>query len=394
MKKTFAIMVALVALVAFTAPAWATEAPGPSFTVQGRMLTDLGYHNNSKELTNNKKEDVTSAFVNLANTSYLRATFTSVDKSTGGMVELGLNSKINNQEGVSLRFAYGWWKVGNCRLYAGQTDNWLGSTAFAPKQYLGQTEGGKNTLTNWGYIYGGRNPQAGFQWESGMFGVQLALVQPGAEKVPTVAATQDLYANVPRVDFALMFKAGGLLVQPGIGWSQLKLEKAATGGDDTFTSWIGILPVKFAMGPFTAKAEVHYGQNNDAEWSGGRLSGLGSLPLSMPYTKSDGKIEDTKQVGGFLALEYKIIPAWEVTAGFGIDKLNNDAWKTTVAKGGAGWKEDNYTRTAWFLALPYEVTKNFKIHPEFAYYNYGDNVKDGKDFGTEWIGGLQFQFVF
>ena len=96
MKKIFAVMVALVALVAFTAPAWADEAPGPNFTVQGRMLTDLGYHNVSKEMTNNKKEDVTSAFLSLGNTSFLRSTFTSVDKSTGGVVELGLSSKINN----------------------------------------------------------------------------------------------------------------------------------------------------------------------------------------------------------------------------------------------------------------------------------------------------------
>lgn len=394
MKKTLVILVALAALVAFTAPAWATEAPGPSFTVGGRMLTDIGYHKNSKELTNNKKEDVTSAFVNLGNTSYLRAHFTSVDKTTGGHVELGLKSLINNQESVGLRFAYGWWKVGNCKLYAGQTDNWLGNTAFAPKQYLGQTEAGKNTLTNWGYIYGGRNPQAGFQWESGMFGFQLALVQPGAEKVPTVAAGQDLYANVPRFDLAAKFTAGGFLTQPGFGWSQLKSEGVTGGGDDTFTSWIVILPVKFAMGPFTAKAEVHHGQNNDAEWSGGRLSGLGALPLSMPYIKSNGKIEDTKQTGGFISLEYKILPVWEIAAGFGIEKLNNDAWKQATSKGGAGWKNDDYTRTAYFVALPYQVTKNFKLHPEFAYYNYGDNVKDGKDFGTEWVAGFQFQFVF
>ncbi|MBI4799312.1 MAG: hypothetical protein HY794_11405 [Desulfarculus sp.] len=375
MKKTLVILVALAALVAFTAPAWATEAPGPSFTVGGRMLTDIGYHNNSKELTNNKKEDVTSAFVNLGNTSYLRATFTSVDKTTGGTTkELG---KILGADAVVIGTLHD-----------------LSQKKTEINARIIQTETGKITLTNWGYIYGSRTPQAGFQWESGMFGFQLALVQPGAEKVPTVASGQDLYANVPRFDLTAKFTAGGFLTQPGFGWSQLKSEGVTGGGDDTFTSWIVILPVKFAMGPFTAKAQVHHGQNNDAEWSGGRLSGLGALPLSMPYIKSNGKIEDTKQTGGFISLEYKILPVWEIAAGFGIEKLNNDAWKQATSKGGAGWKNDDYTRTAYFVALPYTVTKNFKIHPEFAYYNYGDNVKDGKDFGTEWVAGLQFQFVF
>lgn len=396
MKKYFAIMVALVALVAFTAPAWADEAPGPNVTVQGRFLTDLGYHGSSKEITNNKKEDVTSAFVNLGNTSYLRATFTSADKTTGGRFEMSASSSKNNAESVGLRYAYGWWKMGNCNLYAGQTDNWLGSTAFAPKQVFGQTEAGKTELTNWGHIYGGRNVQVGFQWENGPFGFQIAAVQPGSEKLPTVASNVDLYANVPRFDLALKFNGGGFLVQPGFGWSQLKGE-GITRGDDTFTSMIVILPVKFAMGPFTAKVEAHWGQNLDAEWSGGRLGGLSALPsyaLSMPYTKTNGSIEDTTQVGGMASLEYKILPVWEVAVGYGIEKLNNDAWKQSVASGGLGGKNDDYTRQAYFISLPYEVTKNFTIHPEFTYYNYGDSIMTNADSGTEWVGGLQFRFVF
>jgi hypothetical protein len=404
MKKTFAIMVALVALVAFTAPAWAAdEAPGPNFTVGGRMLTDVGYHNVSKEFTANKKEDVTSAFVSLGNTSYLRGTFTSADKTTGGVVELSMSSKINNAETVGLRFAYGWWKVGNCKLYAGQTDNWLGSTAFAPKQYFGQTEGGKNEMTNWGHIYGGRNPQAGFQWESGMFGFQIALVQPGAEKIATLPATVDAYANLPRIDLALKLNAGGFLVQPGFGWSQLKMEGVASGADDNYTSMIFILPVKFSAGPFTAKVEGHWGKNIDGEWSGGRLPSLGTglsanststIKLGMPEIKTNGKIEDTTQVGGIVSAEFKILPVWTAAAGFGIEKLNNDAWKQSAASGGLAGKDDNYTRTGYFVSLPYEVTKNFTVHPEFAYYNYGDNPLTSKDYGTEWLAGLQFRFVF
>lgn len=393
MKKFLAIMVAIAALVTFTAPAWASDAPGPSFVVGGRMLTDLGYNKLSKELTANKKEDVTTAFVNLASHSYLNAKFTSVDKTTGGFVELGLSSKVNNTEGVSLRYAYGWWKVGNCKLQAGHDDGWLGSLAFAPKQYLGLSQAGKLLLSNWGYTYSGRHPQARFEWESGNFGVSLAAVQPGAEKVPTIAATQDYYANVPRFDLATKIKLGGFLAMPAVGWSQLKMEGVASGADNTINSWMALLPVKFAAGPFTAKAEIHYGINSEIEWNGVDPS-LRTLPRNQPFIGTNGKIEDTKMVGGFLALEYMIISNWEITAGFGIEKLTNDAWKKSVAHGGAGYKNDDYTRTAYFVALPYTVTKNFAIHPEFSYFNYGDNIVDGKDFGNEWLLGLQFRFVF
>jgi len=393
MKKIFAIMVAMAALVAFTAPAWAADEPGPTFVVGGRMLTDLGYNKMSKELTSNKKEDVTTAFVNMAGHSYLNAKFTSVDKTTGGFVELGLTSKINNTEGVLLRYAYGWWKVGNCKLQAGQDDGWLGSLAFAPKQYFGLTQSGKLLLSNWGYTYSGRHPQARFEWESGMFGVALSAVQPGAEKAPTISATQDFYANVPRFDLATKFKVGGFLAMPAVGWSQLKIEGTASGADSDINSFIALLPVKFSAGPFTAKAEIHYGVNNEIEWNGVD-SGLKALPRSTPFIGSNGKIEDTRMVGGFLALEYQIIPTWEITAGFGIEKLNNDAWKKSVANGGAGYKNDDYTRKAYFVALPYTVTKNFSIHPEFGYYDYGDNIVNNADSGNEWLLGLQFRFVF
>jgi len=394
MKKFFAIMVAVAALVAFTAPAWAADEPGPSFTVHGRMLTDIGYNKTSKELTTNKKEAVTSAFVNLAGHSYLRAKFASVDKTTGGFVELGMSSKINNTESVSLRYAYGWWKVGNCKLVAGQDDGWVGSLAHHPKQYLGVTQSGKLLLTNWGYIYSGRHPQVRFEWESGMFGFALAAVQPGAEYVPTGPTGTDYYANLPRFDLAAYLKAGGFWVQPGVAWSQLKMEGTASGADNTFTQFMAILPVKFTAGPFTAKAEVHYGQNNDIEWSGQLLSGLRTLPRSEPFIGAGGKIEDTKQVGGFISLEYKILPVWEVVAGFGVEKLSNDAWKKATTNNGAGYKNDDYTRKAYFVALPYDVTKNFTIHPEFSYFDYGDNIRDGKDFGNEWLLGLQVKFVF
>lgn len=399
MKKLFAIL-AVVAVLGLAMPVLAADAPGANVVVGGRILTDFGYQHLSKELTANKKEDVTTAFVNVAGHSYLNAKFTSADKSTGGFIELGLGSKLGNTESVSLRYAYGWWKVGNCRLVAGHDDGWVGTLKHAPKQYFGLTQSGKLLLSNWGYIYSGRHPQARFEWMKDNMGFSLAVVQPLSELLPSQSGglvtgstafptSSDVYATVPRFDLAAQFTFGGLWVGPGFGWSQFKIEKGANAmKDDTITSFIAILPVKFTVGPFTAKAEVHWGQNNEYEWNGVN-SGLKDLPRSVAYRKADGSIEDTRNVGGFLALEYKLTTDLEVTAGYGIEMLNNDAWKKD-----AGFKNDDYRRQGMFLALPYTVTKNFSIHPEFNYFNYGDAVTNNADSGNEWMLGLQFRFVF
>ncbi|MFH1035493.1 MAG: hypothetical protein V1806_13370 [Pseudomonadota bacterium] len=399
MKKLLLLCLVCAGLLG-AAPLWAGEAPGPQVVLRGRLLTDLGYHGLSREQTTNKKEDVTSAFSNFSAASYLRTDFTSIDKTAGGRVELGLLSKQNNAESVILRYAYGWWRHGNLRLVAGQDDGWVGSLKNAPKQYLGMAEGNKMLLTNWGFLYSARAPQVRLEWMRQGLGAALGLVTPLAEASPAESSGlttgsqaftkgADIYANLPRADLAVQFNRGGLWISPGVGWAQYRLEGASSGGDDGITSWVGVLPVKYAYGPFTFKAQFHMGQNNDYEWNGQLINGLRSLPRSLAYIQKDGKIEDTHQVGGFLALEYRLTQALEITGGTGLARLSNDAWKHD-----AGYKNDQYTRRAYFVALPYSVTKNFAIHPEFSYYDYGERVSDGQDAGGEWLLGLQVRFVF
>jgi len=388
MKKLFVLMVAVMALVAFSAPAWAADTvPGPSVTVNGRILTDLGYQNLSKELTTNKKDDVTTAFINVAGHSYLRGVFTSADKTTGGFIELGLASKLGSSETTSLRYAYGWWKVGNCRLLAGHTDGWLGSLAYHPKQYLGVSQDAKLLLGQWGYKYSGRHPQVRFEYMAGNFGFSLAVVQPAAEVLPTVTGA-DTYASLPRFDLAFDINFGGLKLMPAFGISQVKFQGVPSGYDDNVTTWIAMLPFKFTMGPFTAKFQAYTGNNLDIEYSGNLLAATQSFQRSLPAYDSKGKVQDTKETGGFLSFEYQI-GQLELVAGYGMVKVENDLWK----KSNGYAKEDN-TRNAWFVAFPYQITKNFSIHPEFSYYNYGDLLTTGKEAGNEWLMGVQFRFVF
>jgi hypothetical protein len=65
MKKFMVAMLAVVALMAFAGAAFASESPSSRVIIKGRMLTDIGYWNKSKELTTNQNDDVTTAFVNV-----------------------------------------------------------------------------------------------------------------------------------------------------------------------------------------------------------------------------------------------------------------------------------------------------------------------------------------
>ena len=82
---------------------------------------------------------------------------------------------------VYLRYAYGLWKVGNCKLQAGQMDTPYGPLGYHPRQYLGWITDSKLLLLGWGFAYTGRKPGISFEWSSGNFGFTIQLVQPMAQ---------------------------------------------------------------------------------------------------------------------------------------------------------------------------------------------------------------------
>lgn len=374
MKKLFVIMLAVAMAAAFAVPALAA---GPSVTVGGRMLTDIGWWNRSEEMMSSGK-DVSTAFVNMPGHSYLRAIFMAPDKTTGGMVELGLRSHQPTAS-VSLRYAYGWYKVGNCKITAGQTDNLFGTLAVSPKQNVGLNNNGHLLLFGWGMLWPHRVPQARIFWDGGMFSLQFALEEPRAKSLSGV--TGDFYINFPRMSLVARVKAGGFVMYPGFNFVQHKFEGVAA-GDDSYNTWAFVLPVKFTAGAFTVKAAGHYGYNFYTEYP---FYPAMTAPL---VSASSGQIEDTKVYGGFLTFEYKM-GNMTLALGGGYERFSNDKWKSWL-----GYKDDNQSRYAFFVSLPTNINKYFKIQPEFSYYNYGDNASDGKDAGKEWILGVQFSFVF
>ncbi|MBU4275194.1 MAG: hypothetical protein KKC30_00485 [Proteobacteria bacterium] len=377
MRKLVTILVAVAAIVAISVPAMAVEPSTYTYEMAARMLTDIGWSQKSKELTNNQSSDVGTWFTNLAGHSYLRARFFSVDKNVGGRIELGLKS-LQPSATVSLRYAYGFWRVGNCRILAGQTDNWWGSTAYAPKQYIGLNLDSSHLLMfGWGVVWGHRVPQVQFTYNTDKWGVQFALEEPRNKSTWNGATDVDATFIMPRMSLTFMVKYGAFMSNPGVLYVKHGYEAGDTGSaDEEWDTLAFVLPIKFTAGAFTLKFQGHYGKNfateipfYDTKWTAPVLNG--------------SEVEDTIIWGGMLAGEYSIGKLM-LTAGVGYENWSNDTWTT----------DDEITRWAAFVAVPYQFTKNFGIHPEFAYYNYGDNPNTGNEMGNEWLLGVQFRFVF
>lgn len=380
--KKFIVIVAALAMLAMAAPAMADIAsPSPQFSVGARMLTDIGWWNKSDERTVSGK-DVGTFFVNMPGHSFLRTRYYSADKSVGGRIELGLKS-VQPSATVSLRFAYGYWRIGNCRILAGQTDNWFGSLAYHVRQYVGLNEDAHLLLFGWGFLWPHRVPQVQFTYNTAKWGVQFALEEP-RQKTNLSGAGTDSRFNFPRASLTFMFKAGGFMTHPGFNFVQHEYEagSASVGSDESYNTWAFVLPIKFTAGAFTLKFQGHYGVNFATEYP------FFPVALSSPYVKAGGGYDDTTIYGGVIAGEYKIGKVM-LTAGFGGEQFSNDSWKS-----GNGYEKDENTRYGFFLAVPYQFTKNFGVHPEWSYYSHGDSPATGKDQGNEWLLGVQFRFIF
>jgi hypothetical protein len=376
-KKLLLIMVAIAAMVAYAGSAFAAESPSSRVIINGRMLTDIGYWNKSKELTANGSDDVTTAFVNVPGHSYLRARWRTSDAHTGGMIELGLRS-LQPTADVSLRYAYGWYRYGRCRILAGQTDNWFGSLQYHPKQYVGLNNNAHLLLFGWGLLWPHRVPQVQFTINTDTWGVQFAVEEP---RYKNAHDTQDIYFVIPRMSLTGMIKVGGFMTHPGVSFVRHSFEGTSGRGDDYFDTFAIVLPIMFKAGAFTLKFQAHHGKNFYIEYP--------FYPqLTQPtHSTNSLKIQDTFVTGGFLSVEYQI-GAITLIGGVGYEKFENDSWSRN------GWKDDNTDRKAYFIAVPYQVNKFFGVHPEFSYYDHGDNPENGKDAGTEWMLGLQFRFIF
>ena len=406
MKKSliFALVLGLAVMMAVPASAFRIEgAKDTKFYFGALVYTDVGVW--SRDADNFKtsfpgQTDRTEFILNLARHSRIRGDIQmgavgaywevrlGADKESAslGSAEYLGNGGAYRTEGAKL---YGYYRFGNCTLLAGKTDGHIFSTVAY--QNLGFNNNNHIAGFGWGVIYDTRSAQVRFSQDiSKTFGYDLSLVQTdyyvdnGTGQVAiTTAGARNSIQTFPLAALKARMNFGAVSMMPAgwlqyVKWNDLPAVGTNNNPDDNLTSWGLVLPVVVKAGAFTGTFQAAYGIN---------MGGI--LALQSPYhsyQRVNGSIKNTTGYNGFFDLAFT---AGAVTPHFyvGYDKAENtDAY--------VGDKYND--RMMYGVGVNWKITDNFYVVPEFTYYDYGKNPRlpNNPDLGAEWLGGVQFQFVF
>ena len=423
MKKTLLFALVLGLAVMFAVPAFAFKIESGkdnTFYFGAAIFTDFAAWNYSKELGNGKS-DKTQAILNLAQHSRIRG---NLDVgNVGAYWEVRMGGNQAGAQGASGSFSstggyyfaesaklYGYYKFGNCTLLAGKTDGHFYSVgAYQNIGYgLAAPTGGSPHIALFGFgnNYDNRNPQIRFSQDvNKSFGYDISVVESqyywdtgigsatGAPiGSPSTANAAQSYATFPMVAAKLRMNFGAVSLMPAAYVQYVKWDNLPGNADDNMTSWAATLPVVFKAGAFTGTFAGTYGIN-----MGTRLNVLqGALQAQSVWhgygRTPSGAIKNTTGWNAFMDLAFT---SGAVTPHFymGYDKaINDDIYGRGLSSG-----SDNFNqRTAIGASVNWKIAESFFIVPEFTYYNYGKNptVNGNPDIGTEWLGGVQFQFIF
>ena len=350
-----------------------------AFTVKmgARINQEIGWDFTSKEQSVNQKDDLTDSFLNLANTSYLRATFMSEDKKVGAQIEAGLSDGTF----IYTRRAYGWYKMGDVTFLAGRTDNWQGGAgAYWTQQKLVQ---GPTTSEAWGWgkAWHPRKPKLQVTWRSGAFGLQASLEKPIGMPLSYPVGGVDVVNKFPALALALDYSGKWFSVTPAFIWTQWQAEGDTQGFDDSLNAYGFILPAAIKAGGFKLILELHYATNPTGLYQDYNTYGVAAV--------SGTGFEDTRLWGGLAEASFRT-GKLTMALGLGVESFSNDAWKKSL-----GWKDDNTTRYLAWLALPYQAHRYFTIRPEIDYFHYGGQPGDqtGRGPHPDLRGAVQVRFL-
>lgn len=421
MKKILICALVLGLAVMFALPAFAFKiesAKDTTFYFGGLIYTDLAAWNRSKELfqPTTQKSDNTQMILNVPNNSRVRGALES--GNVGAYWEIRLGGDQQYAQGASGNYSstggyylaesgklYGYYKFGNCTLLAGKTDGHVYSVL--PYQNLGNDENRHSGGSGWGAVVDQRVTQVRFSQDvSKSFGYDISLVQPmyyndngqgsatGAPQTTNAAGVNNgvqSYATFPLLAAKLRMNFGAVSLMPAgyveyVKWDNLPRALNNTTPDDNMTSWAVVLPVVVKAGAFTGTIQGAYGQNMGSRFNNAQ-GVLDKQSIYHGYGRTpNGALKSTTGYNAFMDLAFASGP---VTPHFyvGYDKAQND----DVYVG------DKYNqRWMYGVGVNWKIADSFYIIPEFTYYNWGNNPTAAKNpsLGTEWLGGVEFQFVF
>ena len=402
MKKLFGIILAVLLVTAFTAPAMA------KFNINAVIQTDMYWWEQSAENkvggsafgTNPGDGDLSTMNIDVPGWSRFNITWTN-EKDVRARFEVaagGLTGAAGGA-GINMRHAYGAWQATpNFELMAGWSTTPF--SPLAPPQSLGTNSNLHIILLGFGEFYSGRFPQVRGTYKfSDNCRLAVALLDPvivGSPYAPsatppapvTGVSVSDNESTIPRIDVGLPTYFGPLKLYPSFFWHQQEFDNIAPGQGDDLDSWGISLGFVFGYGPLTVTGEFNMGEN----WASTQ-STVAALYSFAPYLMANGQVSDTDEMAFWIDFALKLGP---VTPHFlyGSADGEND--------GMAGAADDQERRThAYVLGLTIPVARTFMINPEIGYYDFDDDASFGTgglntpfDMGDQLIIGVRFTVVF
>jgi hypothetical protein len=382
MKRLLRFVVASAIILLFALPAMA------DFKMGITAYTDIGYFHRDSDrhrAIGGKPlgEDTTTAFVDIPVHSKIYGKFS--NKNMGGYAEIGMGqsgteiSTTGNR--LTMRKIYGFYKWGYLQLTAGQTEP-LGAARYTASQLMGENESQHFLLAGWGSLYM-RNPQVNLEYRRGKWylGVGASEIVHSFDSAGNTGGVEE--SPVPTGDLVIGFRSKPLemTLNGSASYNSFTGEKETA--DDDAKAWYVSLNTDLKLGMCQFRFHPYYGQN---------IANMGFAymsPASVLFIDSDGQTHNTDMYGGFVDITIGGEPFLVHLMG-GHSVAENDFFKTKNTKG-----KDEEQRWSWAVRGAYKVGENFTLSPEVSWYDYGlDVLGDGEDLGTEWMGGVQFQFEF
>ncbi len=375
MKKALITLMAAAFVVAFAMPAAAQTEWG--FYGSARVHTFSYDDDWQSGLTPNVPFDDRDTTWGTANNSRFGAT------AKAGAV----SGHIEIRENAEFRIIWGEWDFGFGKLGVGK--HYTPANMFYSNQ---QAYGEAGMLAHGGYYTGADHMiRLRFQGIADMIDFDLAFVEfnsvvrTGVVALADAGTASDLDTTWPQVEGRMLLNFGPVQMEMGGAYVSWDEEIIVGGVEQSYSldAWAVHFGTKFAMGPFYANGNIHFGENNSC-------LGQAVADAAVPwYDAVTNTIVDSDRWG------------WQIAAGF---KLND----MISFEAGYGWAEveyndprpfvqgvtfvDNEVATYYFQTV-ISPAKGVLIIPEIGKRDYKDDAF-GVDEGSSFYFGATWKISF
>jgi hypothetical protein len=373
MKKALIVVLAMAFVAAFTLPVMAAEKAEWGFYGSARVETFSYDDDKMSGLVPNggvNGWDDRDTIWSFWNNSRFGATAKAGD----------ISGRFEYRTSTETRVLFGEWDFGAGKLGIGKD--------YTPVNmfYSNQAAYGEINMLNTGGVYTGADGmiRLRFQGLADMIDIDFAFVEPavlganGAGEDTAQVVGNDMDTTLPQLEARVLFNWGALQMEFNGGWVEFEDTQIVGGAERSYDidAWIVAFGLKYAMGPFSFKGNIHTGEN---------VSSFGLLCVDActpQYDAGTDSIVDRDQWGWHAVVGFKLNDMLSFEAGYG---------ETEMEPNQAGLVDDDLS--AYYLQAVIAPTAGVLIIPEIGERDYQNDI-NGNDEGETFYFGATWKISF